>query len=58
MNPSASVLVHELLGGEAGCSRKHPETGLPPLVVDVGAHVGWYTFQPTSFSPERERVLY
>ena len=49
MNPSGSVLVHELLGREAACSRRHPVTGLPPLVVDVGAHVGWFSMLAASY---------
>ena len=49
MNPSASVLVHELLGGEDGCARTDPRTGLPPLVVDVGAHIGWFTHLAASY---------
>ena len=49
MNPSGSVLVHELLGRDAVCSRRHPDTGLPPLVVDVGAHVGWFSMLAASY---------
>lgn len=49
MNPSGSVIVHELLGREAVCNRRHPISGLAPLVVDVGAHVGWFSMLAASY---------
>jgi FkbM family methyltransferase len=49
MNPSGSVLVHEILGKTGVCSQRHPSTGLPPLVVDVGAHVGWFSMLAASY---------
>eukprot|EP00961_Rhodomonas_salina_P087314 1174086-Rhodomonas_salina.1 len=49
MNPSGSLLVHELLGGEHGCQARDPKTNLPPLVVDIGAHIGWFTMLAASY---------
>uniref|UniRef100_A0A7S4KJL2 Methyltransferase FkbM domain-containing protein n=1 Tax=Guillardia theta TaxID=55529 RepID=A0A7S4KJL2_GUITH len=45
MNPSGSVIMHALL--EAQC--RVMKGGRAPLVVDVGAHVGWFTMMAASY---------
>eukprot|EP00960_Hanusia_phi_P045186 757080-Hanusia_phi.AAC.5 len=45
MNPSGSVIVHELLDTQCRILKD----GRPPLVVDVGAHVGWFTLLAASY---------
>ena len=48
INPAGSLIVHEILSGPDGCSRVDP-SGRPPLVVDVGAHIGWFTLLAASY---------
>ena len=48
MNPSGSILVDALLGGDHGCSRLD-KRGRPPLVIDVGAHIGWFSLLAASY---------
>jgi FkbM family methyltransferase len=48
MNPSGSILVDALLGGDHGCGRLD-KRGRPPLVIDVGAHIGWFSLLAASY---------
>lgn len=36
-------------GRDGACSRRDPATGRRPLVVDVGAHVGWFSALAASY---------
>lgn len=48
MNPSGSLLADAILGGPEGCSATNAQ-GLAPLVVDVGAHIGWFSLLAASY---------
>ncbi len=48
INPAGSLIVHEILSGPDGCSKLGPNNK-PPLVVDVGAHIGWFSMLAASY---------